>query len=49
MSAYVENTTDPIHPASKLVYTNGEFLQRRCGVVAVPAPNGAPPPLLAVF
>jgi hypothetical protein len=47
MKAYVEATPDPIDPNSKLVYTSGEFLQWRAGVVSAPPPNGEPAPLPA--
>ena len=47
MKAYVENTPDPLSPNSKLVYTSGEFLQWRSGLVATPPPNGEPAPLPA--
>jgi tetratricopeptide (TPR) repeat protein len=47
MKPYVENTPDPAEPNSKLVYTNGEFLQWRSGVVATPPGNGEPAPLPA--
>ncbi len=47
MKAYVENTPDPLDPVSKLVYTSGEFLQWRSGLVSTPAPTGAPLPLPA--
>jgi hypothetical protein len=47
MKAYVENTPDPLDPVNKLVYTSGEFLQWRSGLVSTPAPTGAPLPLPA--
>src|ERR1700761_6234340 len=47
MKPYVENTPDPGSPGSKLVYTNGEFLQWRSGVVPTPPGNGQPAPLPA--
>jgi hypothetical protein len=47
MKPYVENTPDPASPNSKLVYTSGEFLQWRSGVVATPPGNGEPAPLPA--
>jgi hypothetical protein len=47
MKAYVENTQDPVDSNSKLVYTTGEFLQWRSGVVATPPPDGEPAPLPA--
>ncbi len=47
MKGYVENTSDPLDPNSKLVYVNGEFLQWRSGVVATPPPSGEPSPLPA--
>jgi tetratricopeptide (TPR) repeat protein len=47
MKAYVENTDDPDEPGKKLVYTPGEFLQWRSGVVAAPPANGATAPLPA--
>ena len=45
MKAYVEQTPDPLSPGSRLVYTSGEFLQWRSGVVSAPPPNGEPAPL----
>jgi hypothetical protein len=45
MKAYVEATPDPVNPGSRLVYTNGEFLQWRAGVVAAPPASGQPAPL----
>jgi tetratricopeptide (TPR) repeat protein len=47
MKPYVENTPDPADPGSKLVYSNGEFLQWRSGVVSTPPANGQPAPLPA--
>lgn len=47
MKGYVENTPDPVDPNSKLVYTTGEFLQWRSGVVAPPPADGEPAPLPA--
>jgi hypothetical protein len=47
MKAYVEQTPDPIDPNSKLVYSSGEFLQWRSGVVSTPPPSGQPAPLPA--
>ncbi len=47
MKAYVENTPDPLDPSGKLVYTSGEFLQWRSGLVSTPAPSGAASPLPA--
>ena len=47
MKGYVEQTPDPLSPGSKLVYTPGEFLQWRSGVVAAPPANGQPAPLPA--
>jgi hypothetical protein len=47
MKGYVEQTPDPIDPNSKLVYTSGEFLQWRSGVVSTPPAKGAPAPLPA--
>jgi hypothetical protein len=45
MKRYVENTPDPLSPSSMLVYSSGEFLQWRSGVVSAPAPDGQPAPL----
>ena len=45
MKGYVERTSDPLNSGSHLVYTNGEFLQWRSGVVSTPPPNGEPAPL----
>lgn len=47
MKPYVESTSDPVNPGMKLVYTNGEFLQWRSGVVSAPPANGMPAPLPA--
>lgn len=48
MKPYVENTPDPADPSGgKLVYSNGEFLQWRSGVVSAPPPSGQPAPLPA--
>jgi hypothetical protein len=47
MKAYVEQTPDPVSTGSNLVYTPGEFLQWRSGVVATPPPSGEPAPLPA--
>jgi len=47
MKGYVEQTPDPIDPNSKLVYTSGEFLQWRSGVVSTPPAKGEPAPLPA--
>jgi tetratricopeptide (TPR) repeat protein len=45
MRGYVESTADPLDPAGKLAYSNGEFLQWRSGVVSTPPPSGQPAPL----
>jgi tetratricopeptide (TPR) repeat protein len=47
MREYVTQTTDPVDPtgAQKLTYKDGQYVQTRPGVTAVPPPNGGESPL----
>lgn len=47
MKGYVEGTADPVNAGSKLTYRDGQYMQTRPGLSAVPKPNGSAVPLPA--